>query len=129
MRVMIFGTIEMEWKHAEKVRTVKDLYTQHTKNTLNDIYKKQCGQTLNQQELACKTFLLFGMMNWTFGWYSSEKSGSCLELIDDIFSTFVCGFGNPCTIEIDKKHISDCYSKYKISEIWQEIFMEKEALV
>lgn len=91
MKIMMFGAHEMEKEHAQKIRRLKETYRKLFSKLVCDYIEKNSKVRPTPTELKRKTFLLFGMMNWTFGWYSPRKHGTENELIDDIFNTFTKG--------------------------------------
>jgi hypothetical protein len=58
---------------------------------VRDFLKASGRKKIDAKELSRKTYLLFGMMNWIFGWYAPDKHGFVDDLIDDIFCIFVAG--------------------------------------
>ena len=88
---MMFGAHEMEKEHTQKIRNLKETYRKLFSKMVSDFVEKKSGTKLSPTELTRKTFLLFGMMNWTFGWYSPKKHGCEEDLINDIYNTFTKG--------------------------------------
>ncbi|OFZ13603.1 MAG: hypothetical protein A2Z20_09725 [Bdellovibrionales bacterium RBG_16_40_8] len=91
MKVMMFGAHEMNKEHTERIRDLKESYRKLFNKMVAEFIEKNTGISLGQIELERKTFLLFGMMNWTFGWYCAKKHGTEDKLINDIYNTFTAG--------------------------------------
>mgnify|MGYP001574967769 CR=1 FL=1 len=91
MRIMCLGTHSLAYERAKTIRELKSQYTALVSGIINAAYDSQTHAPLPEDELARKTFLLFGMMNWIFSWYSEEKYGSADQLADDCYLTFTQG--------------------------------------
>jgi AcrR family transcriptional regulator len=94
MRVMTWGTQALSLENARVIEGLKDQYTREAKKTVREVSRSAYGRQLNERRLARETYILFGMMNWMFGWYSPRKHGRVRHLIADIYRTFVHGLGN-----------------------------------
>ncbi|MEE8258139.1 MAG: TetR/AcrR family transcriptional regulator [Sphingomonadales bacterium] len=88
MRVMMFGTLDLSKDRGREISQLKEAYRQNVQMIVGDHIMRVRGQRLGEAELTRKTYLLFGMMNWIFGWYSSGDHGSPQDLADDIYRTF-----------------------------------------
>lgn len=91
MRVMMFGTHEIDEAGSAKIRNIKEAYRVIGRDIVRDYMTEITGQAPGRKEVDRKAYLLFGMMNWIFGWYSPKKHGSEKELVEDIYSTFTNG--------------------------------------
>lgn len=91
MRVMMLGTTQMDSAKGRKVRALKAKYAQVGQAIVSDFLREESGPRVSEAEIARGTYLLFGMMNWIFGWYTQRKHGSEEELIEHIFRTFTSG--------------------------------------
>jgi AcrR family transcriptional regulator len=95
MRVMIFGTHGMDEDKHKKIRALKEDYQIIAREFVSAYIKEIKGENCSRKELDRKTYLLFGMMNWIFGWYSKKSHGTEEELVQDIYFTFtqgLCGY-------------------------------------
>ncbi len=90
MRVLMFGTAPMSSSQGRIIRQVKDRYGRIMHFAV-DQYMQAHGRKADQVEIERKTYLLFGMMNWIFGWYSYDEHGSVKQLAEDVFATFTRG--------------------------------------
>ena len=91
MRVMMFGTLELSKDRGREINRLKEAYRQNVQKIVGDYIVAARGVRLGEAELDRKTYLLFGMMNWIFGWYSSGAHGTPEHLANDIFRTFTEG--------------------------------------
>ena len=96
MRVMMFGTTELSSGRNKQIHTIKNEYSDLVKDYVASVYHRASGEILSGPELERKSFLLFGMMNWIFGWYSRKQHGSPQELAADIHQTFTRGLRARC---------------------------------
>lgn len=91
MRVLMFGTLELSAERGREINALKEGYRLAVQEIVEAYIAETRQQRLGEMELARKTYLLFGMMNWIFGWYSSGAHGSPYDLAEDIFHTFTEG--------------------------------------
>jgi len=124
MRVMNWGTQELEYKRAMEIKKLKDRHTADASAVIQEIYVEATGQKLGVRPLARQTFLLFGMMNWIFGWYSSAAHGSIEELIRDIYATFMYGVtARPPEADVRMKEIEtlvrQAFARSSTDNMWE----------
>lgn len=91
MRVMMLGTLELNPRQDREIRQLKDDYKTIVADCVADLWRTAGNREFTAAALNRKTYLLFGMMNWIYGWYSRNEHGTRRELIDDIFATFTEG--------------------------------------
>jgi AcrR family transcriptional regulator len=91
MRVIMFGTQDLAPDRGGTVNALKESYRVRVQKIVGTYVQVTFGESLEPADLTRKTYLLFGMMNWIFGWYSSGDHGSPDDLADDIFNTFTRG--------------------------------------
>lgn len=91
MRVIVFGTQDFAPERLKIVNDMKERYRKRAQAIVGAYIAAERGAPLATAKLTRKTFLLFGMMNWIFGWYSSGDHGPAEELAEDIFRTFTKG--------------------------------------
>lgn len=113
MRVIRGGTIGIEHEKSRTITRLKEDYNLMGQQIVADIYQEKAGQALSTQELTKKTLLLFGMMNWSFGWFSEDKHGDFDTLIDDIYSLFLNGVYSQDINIPNKENIRNLYLKHK----------------
>jgi AcrR family transcriptional regulator len=119
MRVMNWGTQELEYERAMAIKKLKDRHTTAARAIIKELH----GDAVSPRQLARRTFLLFGMMNWIFGWYSGAAHGAVDDLIRDIYSTFMYGLHREQERaeqlgEIEAK-ARDSYRRHSTSNIWE----------
>lgn len=90
MRVMNWGTQALVLERAETIIALKDRHTADLSAAVREVVRAS-GQKAGGARVERLTYLLFGMMNWVFGWYSTGVHGNVEALIDDIYRTFVGG--------------------------------------
>ena len=90
MRVLMFGTQPMSSAHGEAIRQLKDRYADIVRCAVGE-YIGARREPVTATEVERKTYLLFGMMNWIFGWYSFDEHGPVEALAEEIYTTFTKG--------------------------------------
>jgi len=95
MRVMTWGTHELSSERAREIQHLKDRYAQRVRDAVEGVHRGVSGHPPEPRRLERETFILFGMMNWMFTWYSPAAHGRPEELAGDVFRTFVGGLGGP----------------------------------
>jgi AcrR family transcriptional regulator len=94
MRVMTWGTQSLSLENARVIEQLKSKYTRAARLVVRQVYLSKPDLQMNKQRLERETYILFGMMNWLFSWYSPKQHGNVRQLIADIYSTFVHGLGS-----------------------------------
>ncbi len=91
MRVMMFGTQEIDKQRRAEISQLKHRYSDDFKTTISAYIFNQTGEVLDKKHLDRKSYLLFGMMNWVYGWFSTDEHGTVEALAEDIYTTFTLG--------------------------------------
>lgn len=91
MRVLMLGTQNLNVERSTTIRDIKEEYRLLGQSIVDELYTAEMGKKLSRAELEKRTYLLFGMMNWVFGWYSPRVHGTADDLIGDIYSQFLNG--------------------------------------
>ena len=91
MRIMTSGTMEMNEQRSRIVWGLKQDYTNLARQIVGDYINSQSNPNPPDNIITRKTFLLYGMMNWIFGWYSAKNHGTAQQVANDIFNTFTKG--------------------------------------
>jgi AcrR family transcriptional regulator len=91
MRVMTWGTHAMNLEKARLIQSLKNQYTESARQIIRAVCEASQENAIDAQRLERLTYLLFGMMNWTFGWYSRRRHGGVAELARDIYRTAMSG--------------------------------------
>lgn len=98
MRVLMFGTGPMSPAHSKIIRELKRRYSRAMAFAVERFIAAR-GREVDSVAVERKTYLLFGMMNWIFGWYSYDEHGSVEVLAEEVFATFTGG----CLADIDEE--------------------------
>ncbi len=99
MRVMMFGTHEIDQMRRKEISDLKHRYSDDFKVAVSEYILERTNEILDKKQLDRKSYLLFGMMNWVYGWFSTDEHGSVEELAEDIYCTFTLG----CVPKINNK--------------------------
>ncbi len=91
MRIMTSGSMEMNEQRSHILWKLKEEYARLGQNIVGNYMREQAETDYSEDAIIRKTFLLYGMMNWIFGWYSEQEHGAAKDVSDDIFRTFTCG--------------------------------------
>ncbi|MFQ5563828.1 MAG: TetR/AcrR family transcriptional regulator [Parvularculaceae bacterium] len=91
MRVIVFGTQEFAPERLKIVNDMKEDYRRRVQEIVGAYIADARSAPIEEADLTRKTFLLFGMMNWIFSWYSSGDHGPAKDLAEEIFQTFTKG--------------------------------------
>ena len=122
MRVMTWGTQELPIERAESIQALKDRYTGAARNIVRAVHSEAFGFDLDAQRLSRETFILFGMLNWIFGWYSPGRYGRVEELVGDIYRTFLHGLAGDGSDEdqIDRMnaHAEEWFAEHSGATMW-----------
>jgi AcrR family transcriptional regulator len=124
MRVMNWGTQELEYERAMTIRKLKDHYTADARDIVAAVYEEVTGEALDARRLARQTFLLFGMMNWIFGWYSARAHGAVEDLVGDIYGTFlhgITGTGDTVDLTTIERRVRDAFARSGTDSVWETL--------
>lgn len=91
MRIMTSGSLEMNEERSQILWGLKKNYTQLAQRIVGDYIRQQSNTDYSEQDINRKTYLLYGMMNWLFSWYSEKEHGTATDVAKDIFITFTKG--------------------------------------
>ncbi|MFQ5511104.1 MAG: TetR/AcrR family transcriptional regulator [Candidatus Krumholzibacteriia bacterium] len=111
MRVMTWGTQALSLEKARVIQKLKDRYTGDARGIVQDVYRTGSGCDMPERRLQRETYLLFGMMNWMFSWYSPQDHGGVGDLAQDIYRTFVSGISGNGHGEIDTDRMNAAVGK------------------
>ena len=130
MRVMTWGTRELESDKARLIQKLKDRYANNARSILLKAAGGENKNALNAKRAERQTYLLFGMMNWIFGWYSSRKHGTLTDLINDVYTTYTRGFdgspGDPDELACLHEAVGPIYSKAMAHAAWDHRIHEED---
>ncbi len=122
MRVMTWGTHELHLEKATVIQKLKDRYTAAARGIVRDVYQADKRMDLDERRSWRETYLLFGMMNWMFSWYSAKDHGGVSDLVGDIYRTFVSGISGNGRDQIDierlKSVVGKSFRENKAASMW-----------
>jgi len=122
MRVMTWGTQELPVDGADTIQKLKDRYTGAAQVIVEAVYRESFGRDLDERRLSRETFILFGMLNWIFGWYSPARYGGAEELVGDIYRTFLHGLagcdGDDDHINRMATRVAKWFADHRASSMW-----------
>ncbi len=115
MRVLLWGTHTLSPERRQTIRKLKDHYLSLGECVVQEVLYEKTGVNLSKRELSRKTLLLFGMLNWIYGWYSPEKYGSPEKLCGDIYSIFLQGIVGRADWESVAVSVKDAYAQSRVA--------------
>lgn len=122
MRVMIWGTQALNLEKVRQIQKLKDRYADAADQIVREIHDADEDGVADDKKVSRETYLLFGMMNWMYSWYSPGTHGIAGELIDDIYRTFLTGISRSERDGEDlvRLHatVSSLYRKCKNPSMW-----------
>jgi AcrR family transcriptional regulator len=122
MRVMTWGTLELPVDRAETIQALKDRYTGAAHRIVGAVYRETVGGDIDPTRLSRETFILFGMLNWIFGWYSPARYGRVEDLVGDIYRTFLHGLAGEGGDEDDIRRMGErlatWFNDHRTTAMW-----------
>jgi len=122
MRVMIWGTQELNLEKVRQIQKLKDRYADAAEQIVRGIHDSDEAGGVDNKQVSRETYLLFGMMNWMYSWYSPGTHGIAGELIGDIYRTFLGGISGSehNGDDLVRLHatVSNLYRKCKNPSMW-----------
>jgi AcrR family transcriptional regulator len=122
MRVMIWGTQELNLAKVREIQKLKDRYAGIVEQIVQEVFDTDNPGTADEKRVSRETYLLFGMMNWMYSWYSPATHGIASDLINDIYRTFLNGISESENTGEDlvrfHANVSNLYGKYKTQSMW-----------
>lgn len=91
MRVLIHEAAALPPPRRAEIRERKEKYFQIAEEIVADVAKKREGGEPNPLDVERNTYCLFGMLNWTYGWYEPSRHGKPEELAATIERVAVSG--------------------------------------
>jgi len=122
MRVMIWGTQSLNLEKVRQIQKLKDRYADAAEQIVREINSADNDGVVDEKQVSRQTYLLFGMMNWMYTWYSPGTHGIASELINDIYRTFLRGISRsePDGQDLVRLNatVSSLYRRCKNSSMW-----------
>lgn len=103
MRVLVHEASALPAGRRKKVRLLKEAYFQIVKDIVASILASGCkspgaegASSLDPAEVERVTYSVFGMLNWSYGWYDPQQHGTAEDVARSIHAVAVCGLVARC---------------------------------
>lgn len=103
MQVLVQEAGTLPAKRRRPVRAAKERYFDLGRSVVADVVRfnacepgKRRTAALDPRELDRQTYALFGILNWTYGWYRPSEHGSPEDLARTFHRLALCGFRPGC---------------------------------
>jgi len=103
MRVLVHEAAALPPARRKKVRLLKEAYFQTVRDIVASILADGCRApgasgtaTLDAAEIERITYSVFGMLNWSYGWYEPELHGTPEDVARTIHGVALCGLVARC---------------------------------
>ena len=111
MRVLVHEAGSLPAKQRGQIRDLKTRYFDLACQVTSRVINQGCGQLGSTGkppkdiEVERLTYCLFGMLNWSYGWYQPERHGDLPELARTVHRLFLCGAVTRCPEQDLNTHI------------------------
>ncbi len=112
MRVLVHEASALPAGRRRTVRVLKERYFQIGKDIVGSILGAGCSShgvegvvNPDAAEVERVTYSVFGMHNWSYGWYDSQHHGSPQAVARTIHCIAVCGMGTRCPHRAAQKNL------------------------
>jgi len=102
-RVLVQEASALPAARRKKVRLLKEGYFQIARDIVASILTAGCGSpgadgagSLDPAEVERVTYSVFGMLNWSYGWYDPQHHGTPQDVARTIHAVAVCGLVARC---------------------------------
>lgn len=103
MRVLVHEASALPAGRRKKVRLLKEGYFQIGRDIVASILAAGCNSpgaggaaSLDPAEVERVTYSVFGMLNWSYGWYDPQQHGTPQDVARTIHAVAVCGLVARC---------------------------------
>lgn len=103
MRVLVHEASALPAGRRKKVRLLKEGYFHIVRDIVASILAAGCrspgaegAANLDPSEVERVTYSVFGMLNWSYGWYDPERHGTPQDVARTIHAVAVCGLVARC---------------------------------
>ena len=103
MRVLVHEASALPAGRRKKVRLLKQGYFQIGRDIVASILAAGCNSpdahgaaSLDPAEVERVTYSVFGMLNWSYGWYDPQHHGTPRDVARTIHAVAVCGLVAHC---------------------------------
>jgi AcrR family transcriptional regulator len=94
MRVLIHEAAALPAERRAEIREMKEAYFQIAEGIVRDVVMARDGVAPDPIDVERNTYCLFGMLNWTYGWYEPDRHGSPDELARTIERAAISGLAS-----------------------------------
>ncbi len=110
MQVLVQEAHALPTKQREAVRAIKSEYYGVGREVIRDVLlQSSClpaargkaapkGRAVDELEVERLTYAVFGMLNWTYGWYRPKEHGTPEQLAHSLHRTLLCGLRPDCPL-------------------------------
>ena len=103
MRVLVHEASALPAGRRKKVRLLKERYFQIVRDIVASILAGGCNSPgaggavrMDPAEVERVTYSVFGMLNWSYGWYDPQHHGTPQDVARTIHAVAVCGLVARC---------------------------------
>ena len=103
MRVLVHEASALPAGRRKKIRLLKEGYFQIVRDIVASILAAGCSSPgvdgvadLDPAEVERVTYSVFGMLNWSYGWYDPQQHGTPEDVARTIHAVAVCGLVARC---------------------------------
>lgn len=94
LRVLIHEAGTLPPRRRAEIRARKAAYFARAFAIVTALMRERRDAEPNPDQAECRTYCLFGMLNWTHGWYEPARHGTARELADAISEMALEGMAN-----------------------------------
>jgi AcrR family transcriptional regulator len=122
MQVLVQRASAIDDERRRNVRETKERYFALAKGLVEAVVRsgpeaEGSRPDVDDAELERLTYSLFGMLNWTYGWYRPEQHGSPRKLARSIFSMAVCGLSSTRAREEALHEVEDSFADRQLAPL------------
>jgi AcrR family transcriptional regulator len=102
MRVLVHEASAVASARRNQVRVLKERYYDLGRRIVGDLFRDGrgaqggSGGKVDSLELEHMTYGVFGMLNWTYGWYDPPRHGTPGEVARSLHALALCGLAGKC---------------------------------
>jgi AcrR family transcriptional regulator len=109
MRVLVHEASALAAARRSQVRALKERYYDLGRRIVGDLFRDGRGAQGGsagkaQLELEHMTYGVFGMLNWTYGWYDPPRHGTPGEVARSLHALALCGLAGKCPNRVTGTH-------------------------
>jgi AcrR family transcriptional regulator len=128
MQVLVQEAQALPAQRRKAVRAVKDEYYSIGRDVIGAVLRQSScvpgargkraasAKALDERELERQTYAVFGMLNWTYGWYRPKEHGAPEELAHSLHRLVLCGLRPECPLHEGRANLGDLYGRLRERE-------------